>query len=211
MVRIIRSKQPIGPYRLAGWSFGGVLAYEISAQLINADQEVEYLALIDSYINLGRNIAGVEREFNARKALLDLLKRKLNEHDHRHAILKEIEEDPELEALPVLMGRLKERFLALDHLSEMTEVQLRNWLAQIHTIGVAAARYSPPEIPVAVHIFAAQDELPNHYDRGWRRVLPGNMYNIVTVPGTHYSMVKKPNVQALGQQISQSISLLLEG
>src|SRR5262249_42991466 len=32
-VRIIRTVQPTGPYRMAGWSFGGVIAYEIAKQL----------------------------------------------------------------------------------------------------------------------------------------------------------------------------------
>ena len=29
MVKMIRVVQPTGPYRVAGWSFGGTLAYEI--------------------------------------------------------------------------------------------------------------------------------------------------------------------------------------
>jgi thioesterase domain-containing protein len=40
--------QPEGPYRIAGFSFGGILAYEVAAQLIGVDQQVEFLGLIDS-------------------------------------------------------------------------------------------------------------------------------------------------------------------
>src|SRR5260221_13274246 len=47
-VAAIRKVQPAGPYRLAGHSFGGVLAYEIAAQLIGADETVEFLGLLDS-------------------------------------------------------------------------------------------------------------------------------------------------------------------
>jgi arthrofactin-type cyclic lipopeptide synthetase C len=48
MVRMIRAVQPVGPYRIAGWSVGGVLAYEVAAQLIGADQQVEFLGLFDT-------------------------------------------------------------------------------------------------------------------------------------------------------------------
>jgi phthiocerol/phenolphthiocerol synthesis type-I polyketide synthase D len=44
-ITAIRTTQPEGPYRLGGWSFGGVLAYEIARQLGSA--EVELVAMID--------------------------------------------------------------------------------------------------------------------------------------------------------------------
>lgn len=45
----IRTVQPTGPYRLAGWSMGGVIAYEMARQLREAGERVASLALIDSY------------------------------------------------------------------------------------------------------------------------------------------------------------------
>ena len=47
-ILLMRALQPAGPYRVAGLSFGGILAYEIAVQLIGEDQEVEFLGLIDS-------------------------------------------------------------------------------------------------------------------------------------------------------------------
>lgn len=48
-VALIRQVQPSGPYQLGGWSLGGVIAYEIAQQLNAAGQQVQMLALIDSY------------------------------------------------------------------------------------------------------------------------------------------------------------------
>ena len=45
----IRRVQPAGPYRLAGWSMGGLIAYEMARQLRQAGERVASLALIDSY------------------------------------------------------------------------------------------------------------------------------------------------------------------
>jgi nonribosomal peptide synthetase DhbF len=48
-LKYIRQIQPIGPYNLLGWSFGGLVAHEIATILQNCDQEVSLLALLDSY------------------------------------------------------------------------------------------------------------------------------------------------------------------
>src|SRR5262249_5396616 len=78
MVGMIREAQPSGPYRLAGWSFGGVLAYEIATQLIGADEEVEFLGLFDSIYDAGTEAATAlfPDEFNSKDVLLSLVERR---------------------------------------------------------------------------------------------------------------------------------------
>ncbi|KAK1522186.1 beta-ketoacyl synthase [Colletotrichum costaricense] len=44
----LRQKQTRGPYRLGGWSAGGILAYAVTQELIAAGEEVTSLTLIDS-------------------------------------------------------------------------------------------------------------------------------------------------------------------
>jgi len=44
----MRRRQPKGPYSVAGWSAGGVIAYEMVYQLVEAGEEVENLILIDA-------------------------------------------------------------------------------------------------------------------------------------------------------------------
>nr|APD71849.1 non-ribosomal peptide synthetase 2 [Streptomyces sp.] len=48
-VEQIRKVQPVGPYHLLGWSFGGVAAQEMAVQLQEAGEDVELLALMDAY------------------------------------------------------------------------------------------------------------------------------------------------------------------
>ncbi|MEU4794391.1 amino acid adenylation domain-containing protein [Streptomyces sp. NPDC023327] len=45
----IRSVQPHGPYRLAGWSFGGLSAYALATRLRAEGEEVGLLAVLDAY------------------------------------------------------------------------------------------------------------------------------------------------------------------
>ncbi|HEY0557546.1 MAG TPA: amino acid adenylation domain-containing protein, partial [Thermoanaerobaculia bacterium] len=44
----IRSVQPAGPYRIGGWSFGGLAAFELAQQLRAAGEEVELLVVMDT-------------------------------------------------------------------------------------------------------------------------------------------------------------------
>ncbi|WP_158711725.1 amino acid adenylation domain-containing protein [Streptomyces virginiae] len=47
-VEALRRIRPAGPYHLAGWSFGGLLAYEMAVQLHAAGARVATLALLDT-------------------------------------------------------------------------------------------------------------------------------------------------------------------
>ncbi|KAH7138133.1 polyketide synthase-like protein [Dendryphion nanum] len=47
-IQEIKRRQPQGPYIIGGWSAGGVMAYEVAQQLINAGETVESLVLIDA-------------------------------------------------------------------------------------------------------------------------------------------------------------------
>ena len=49
-IAAIKSRQPCGPYRLAGYSFGGIVAQEMAQRLQIGGNEVALLALIDSYV-----------------------------------------------------------------------------------------------------------------------------------------------------------------
>jgi len=44
----IKRRQPEGPYIIGGWSAGGVMAYEVAKQVVDAGEKVESLVLIDA-------------------------------------------------------------------------------------------------------------------------------------------------------------------
>ena len=49
-VKAIRTVQTKGPYYLAGWSFGGTLAYEMAQQLLREGESIRFLAMMESYV-----------------------------------------------------------------------------------------------------------------------------------------------------------------
>ncbi|MEO0970104.1 MAG: amino acid adenylation domain-containing protein, partial [Cyanobacteria bacterium J06639_18] len=49
-VQAIQKMKPNGPYQIGGWSFGGVVAFEVAQQLQRQGHEVSLLAILDSYM-----------------------------------------------------------------------------------------------------------------------------------------------------------------
>jgi thioesterase domain-containing protein len=97
---LIRKVQPVGPYNLLGWSFGGLVAHAIATQLQSMGHDVTLLALLDSYpIVHGNSQSGFDDDsenlstqvaINPIMNLLDVLRREglstLKEH-HYEAIM----------------------------------------------------------------------------------------------------------------------------
>jgi thioesterase domain-containing protein len=99
-VRLIRKVQPSGPYNLLGWSFGGLVAHAVATRLQSIGEEVDLLALMDSYptqhesaqVAFDDDSEAVSRQvaINPIMNLLDVLRREglstLKEH-HYEAIM----------------------------------------------------------------------------------------------------------------------------
>ena len=76
----IKAHQPNGPYFLCGYSFGGLVAFEIARQLSESGNEVGFVGLIDTLMSplrwplrawlsiIGRRIAGLPGNLRARLA-----------------------------------------------------------------------------------------------------------------------------------------------
>ena len=99
-LNLIRKIQPVGPYNLLGWSFGGLVAHAIATRLQSAGQDVALLALLDSYpvesetsfsgFDQNNEILTAQVAINPIRNLLDVLRREglstLKEH-HYEAIM----------------------------------------------------------------------------------------------------------------------------
>ncbi|MFH8585287.1 amino acid adenylation domain-containing protein [Streptomyces celluloflavus] len=66
----LRRVQPHGPYRLLGWSVGGVLAHTVAVLLQEAGERVELLAMLDAYPSDQWRDQAVPGETDALTALL---------------------------------------------------------------------------------------------------------------------------------------------
>jgi thioesterase domain-containing protein len=58
----IQAEQPVGPYHLLGWSFGGMVAHAVAVELERRGQVVARLILLDAEPTLGVENQAVDRE-----------------------------------------------------------------------------------------------------------------------------------------------------
>jgi amino acid adenylation domain-containing protein len=69
--RRLREAQPDGPYRLAGWSMGGVIAFEIARRLERSGAEVGSLVLLDAPFAPGDSWGTTDQAERARRFVED--------------------------------------------------------------------------------------------------------------------------------------------
>ncbi|KUJ41274.1 hypothetical protein ACZ90_68030 [Streptomyces albus subsp. albus] len=69
-VEALRTVQPVGPYRLLGWSFGGLVAHAMATRLQEQGERVELLAMLDSYPRTATHMARPLTEEGALSAML---------------------------------------------------------------------------------------------------------------------------------------------
>ena len=209
MVRMIRSVQPAGPYRVAGWSLGGTIAYEIATQLVGAHEQVEFIGLFDTYCPRSSAVARQAKlDFNDSDFLLNLIESAGTGGDGRKAALDSIRASLHTLDFADVVQECDRLSLIPDTLKYLTVAQTRLKLARTHSLAVAAARYQPHPLHIPIHLFPAMDaqysgdSCPH---RGWNDVVPNDLLRITPVPGSHHSMLRSPNVELLGRSLTQAI------
>ncbi len=192
---MIREAQPEGPYRLAGWSFGGTLAYAAAAHLLGRGHAVEFVGMMDTryqpaggdeYALLLRMLRMEEGLEGAAGASLGQLARAAAEME-----LQELVE--RCHAAGILPARVG---------VERVQAMLDRLRGNRH----AMRGYAVPPIHVPVHLFPARDGSGTDPWLGWRAVLPAELLRTTEVPGTHLTMMAAPNAEVLGGALSAAIA-----
>ncbi|WP_440531932.1 amino acid adenylation domain-containing protein [Variovorax sp. YR566] len=180
-VRRIREALPQGPYRLAGWSAGGVLAFEVARQLLALGERVEFLGLIDSWYR-GEGERGVsELGLHDRKLLLVAFA----EYYGRKLEAAEIARILATEDLPGAIALARgEGWLKKDMSPAEFEARAGLWF----NLRAAAHRYYAQPLEIDTHLFAAQPGDAGDPSNGWSGVL-GNRLQVHPVGGDHWSIM----------------------
>jgi amino acid adenylation domain-containing protein len=177
-VDVIRAHQPHGPYRLAGVSFGGVLAFEVAQRLRAMGEEVELLALLDSILPRGWTRSPIRSALDRARSLVLGKRAAAAAQDEGPAIdralldrresiyLRAIEAyDPQIQSYPgsALL------FRALDR-ANGAGVTIDPWC-------------------------------------GWRNVIEGGI-ETVDVPGDHLEMLREPWVDVVASALRERLEKL---
>jgi len=197
-ITAMRRKQPHGPYSLAGYSFGGLVAWEMACQLSNAGETVNFVALFDT----------VNPQAGARKhSALGRVK----SFWEQHADLPLAERTTRL-ASRFIEGtkthfRIKQELAAAEasgpaeaH-TDLRRVQLREAHDQV------MMRYSPNEFAGNAHLYKVRftgDKLEIPADYGWSSFSLDGL-TIHEVPGHHLTLFDTEHLPEFAEKLDHAL------
>ncbi|MCJ1478063.1 hypothetical protein MMC13_006738 [Lambiella insularis] len=190
-VKEIRRRQPHGPYIVGGWSAGGVIAFECAVQLVRAGEKVERLILIDSPCPL----------------IIEALPLSLHRWFNDIGLLGD--PDSGAKKLPAwLLPHFQSSITALSTYCarQMDPAKAPKTFAIWCEDGICKLPTDPRPDPYPYG--HAQWLLENREDFGpelWDALVGRENVVCQRVSGNHFSMMKAPNVQRLGDEIRKAL------
>ena len=211
-VAAVREACPDGPYLLGGWSFGGIVAFEMAQQLRAEGYEVGLLALLDAWVQIESDSPEVVRHDNEAVVLAT----HLGELAGRQVPLSRdylSQLDPAEQ-----LGHVVEQAKLVGILPR--DVALTEVLRRLDCCGArmnAARKYQPQIYRGRITLFRASEidakaERPGHGSGeidptlGWGE-FSTEPVDIEFVPGSHHTMILEPNVHALAARMKSHIDL----
>jgi thioesterase domain-containing protein len=193
----VREVQPHGPYLLAGWSLGGVVAYEMARQLEALGERVDLLALIDSYAPLAQ-VQPSTSPLARVATFAGMVGLPLEDFSPL---------DPDqlsgLEGAE-LMKRVMEGLRNMPAIDGLDPSHVGQLFAVHERLTAAQRGYVPasPYTGTAAFLMAsAPTESPRAADGGWSAWVSGGV-RVEQVPGDHTTLMQPPNVATLAEKLN---------
>jgi amino acid adenylation domain-containing protein len=187
----IQTVQPQGPYFLAGYSFGGLIAYEIAQQLCVQGQNVAFLAQLDT--------KRPNHYTKTRPSLPKVIQLHL-QNLQQLKIKEKIQYIQDRVEHLISNNSYKEYIIReLSKTTPLTPQYLNLLDCNLH----ANQSYRPIVYPGKMILFRCQIQNIKSAmspDLGWDG-LPSGGLEIKHVPGNHYGMLKEPLVQVVAEKI----------
>jgi amino acid adenylation domain-containing protein len=201
-VEAMQSVRTHGPYRIAGWSAGGIIAYEIARQLLAKHETVDLVALIDTFKDGDRLSdrlnqwarSGQSQPSNTELAYLLMKLKEGNCPDDELSALSKLDS---VDAV------LAETGAPIDMPSGVRMDILKRHLAVQSGIARALIGYKPENLPIVVELFAASDSLRINPTLGWGEMLT-DQFRVHSLEANHSTIMQLPRVADLGIALSKA-------
>ncbi len=186
-----------GPYRVAGWSLGGVLAYEIAARLRGDGAEVSFVGLFDTHVP---DSSGSHPEVSDTETLLDLIDMLRVLTERPAGTLEEAMAELRARAGDMSIKEVLARCYATGLLSrQWSETFILGAVRRMRAYQRAATRYRPASCDLDIYQFAVG---PDPDPRGWDAIA---RTEVIEVPGDHLTMMNEPNVAGVAAALSTTL------
>jgi thioesterase domain-containing protein/acyl carrier protein len=200
-ITLMRRVQPDGPYRIGGWSLGGVVAFEMAQQLYRQGVEVELLALLDSYPPSTDEAPDAYDDAALMAAFASDLRGVFNLPGMDDVVAPYTAEE---QLHSVLTQARKAHILPAD-----TDVSDIYRLFDIFKTNIRAVQnYTPQPYPNQVTLFQASELLADNIPDSaaeWRKFAPDGL-EVHRMPGNHYTMIRTPQVQTVAEVLANRLN-----
>ncbi len=201
----LRKVQPSGPYHLCGYSFGGVVAYEMARQLAAEGERIEFLGLVDT-----ENPA-----VQARK--LSLGERLAVNWNKRSLADKGVIEKVGRIGMRIGTGLAYRLYFEAENAVARTLPQAKGagWLRQVQLRKAhekAMESYIPGPFAGRLTLFRAMvggDKFEIGEDYGWEELV--DELDLIDIPGNHISVFHKENIDAIAEAFRRALGGVLVG
>jgi amino acid adenylation domain-containing protein len=198
----IRRVQPHGPYRLGGFCFSGLVAYEMARQLRAQGETISLLALADAYPYRPFRRRGIVQAGRIHvKALrhADRVNRREWLRARIAGLRGRVHHAVYFNVGPTVFERLAAR-----HLERL--IPRRPWNLVLIASNAARKRYVPTPANVRVTLFRAQ-RTPEAKPTPWDELAQGVELRSIVAPGiTHESMMREPHVKLFAKQLMEDLA-----
>jgi thioesterase domain-containing protein len=201
--------QPDGSFRLAGYSFAGVLAYETACQLVDRGRQVKLVAVIDTGLSRDRppTLAG---SFAISLAIFRNLPNWVLDNILRtepNGFIAGLND--RLQTLAKRSSRMLSSGTSMPELRDFFDVnRLRPEYVKMMESNVRALReYTPKHYPGRLTLLRACTRPLLHSqsaDLGWSEWVTGGV-EILSIPGHHASILREPSVQVLARNLQSAV------
>lgn len=200
----IRRVQPTGPYRLVGRSLGGLIGHAIVEQMQARGLEVEMLAMIDSYVFAGGELARPRNEAEEVRAVMSFLDTHPL-HENTPRTLKEL-------AAVVVQTYDPHSIPLFQEIIRNNPEFIYNLCAVMINHLALARQYMPGKIDVDLLYFQAMDkkgDLDGILDRSpsaWRRFIGGTI-EVHELACHHEGVLDAVPAAQIGNTLRQQFSM----
>ncbi len=198
-VREIRKVQPVGPFYLSGYSFGGRVAYVMAQQLLAEGEEVAFLGLIDSYCHTGQRRIGPDQWMARHMERLRALRASQVPAYLGMRVRNSVE-------MAIMAARLR-LFSAAWARYEGRGREIPRFLRRpVEANDMIRRDYKAQPYDGAATLFKAELYAWNHPNAhdGWIDLVKGGL-EIRPIPGRHFEIVKPPHVEVLARELSDCL------
>ncbi len=193
-IQSIQTIQPQGPYFIAGYSFGGIVAFDIARQLTEQGEKVAFLGLVDIRCPVIAELSTPFREWI--EIQIDRMQ-KMTFKEQFNYIYEKLFHPKSQAYRDEIVATLSELEIFTPELVKVLDCNVQ-----------AAKEYQPRIFAGKATLFWSEYQswyIKKHPTLGWGDLVTDGL-DVQQIPGNHITLMQEPHVRVLAKKLKSSIA-----